>query len=100
MLYIELLKTCYGIERDKLHCRVQYRADQVIDKLEHFWSKKTGIPRKNFYKTKPDPRTVGKTTKNFGYKGVCVVSCGGTKIQLELEGLAKEIGACSLEEKR
>lgn len=90
-LYLRLLKLCYGIQAEALKCRISYRADQNIARLERFWSKVTSIPRKNFYKTIPDPRTVGKPTKNKDYKGVCVVSGPGTSIQLELEMIPKII---------
>ena len=91
MLYIKLLDFCYGIKTDELKCRVSYRADQNINSLERFWSKITKISLKNFYKTIPDPRTVGKPTKNKDYKGVCVISCKGTDKQLELELIPKII---------
>lgn len=84
-LYIRLLKTCYGITMNQLKCRVSYRADQDIRVLEKYWSEIAGVPLENFYKTKPDPRTIGKPTKQTGYKGVCVVHSGNTKIQHELE---------------
>lgn len=84
-LYIKLLEICYGIKAKELKCRVSYRADQDIDSLEKYWSRATTIPLVNFYKTKPDPRTVGKKTKNSFYMGVCVVMHSGTHIQLELE---------------
>lgn len=100
LLYVNLLKVCYEIDKHRLGCRVQYRADQDIRKLERYWSKTTGIPLRNFYKTKPDPRTVGKPTRRNDYMGVCVVTCGGTEIQLELASLAETLGACSLEAKR
>lgn len=104
LLYLELLNKCYAIQTDDLKCRISYRADQNIKKLETFWSNITDIPHKNFYKTKPDPRTLGKKTQNKKYKGVCVLTCGGTNIQLELEQivilLLKKLRACSLEEKR
>jgi len=90
-LYIKLLKLCYGINVVELRCRVSYRADQNIKKLESFLSKVSGIPIKNFYKTIPDPRTIGKATKNMDYKGVCVITCKGTEIQLELEEIPKMI---------
>ncbi len=85
LLYITLLDRCYGIKYYDLKCRISYRADQDIKRLEAFWSKVTGIPRGNFYKTIPDPRTIGKKTQNKDYKGVCVISCKGANIQLELE---------------
>ena len=74
-----------------MKCRICYRADQDIEILEKFWSKSTGIPLGNFYKTKPDARTIGKPTKKLDYKGVCVIMGSTTKVQLELELVAKMI---------
>ncbi len=85
ILYIKLLNLCYGISLDKLKCRISYRADQDLKSLEKYWSNVTGISLKNFYKSKPDPRTIGKKTRYSEYKGVCVIMCGGTIIQKELE---------------
>lgn len=90
-LYIRLLQLCYGITPEKLSCRVSYRADQDIRLLEKYWAHVTSISLKNFYKTIPDPRTVGRPTKQKDYKGVAVISCAGTRIQLELEMIPKII---------
>lgn len=90
-LYTKLLNLCYGIKPNQLKCRISYRADQDLRSLERFWSKVTNIPLINFYKSKPDPRTIGKITKNKNYKGVCVISCAGTHIQLELEEIPRII---------
>ena len=90
-LYVLLLKLCYDIKPEELKCRVSYRADQNIKKLQEYWSKEIKIPLKNFYKTIPDPRTIGKPTRKKDYKGVCVVMCGGTKIQIELAEIPKII---------
>ncbi|OGI93581.1 hypothetical protein A3A03_00440 [Candidatus Nomurabacteria bacterium RIFCSPLOWO2_01_FULL_40_18] len=87
LLYIKLLELCYDINRKNLKCRVSYRADQNIKSLEKYWSKITAIPLKNFYKTKFDPRTVGKPTRKKEYKGVCVIMGVGSHIQLELEAI-------------
>lgn len=89
LLYINLLDSIYAVKRPSLRARVCYRADQNIDQLETYWSKITGIPTSNFYKTIPDKRTIGKPTKKKEYKGVCVITCAGTKIQLELEEIFK-----------
>ncbi len=85
VLYIKLLENCYGLLPGQLKCRISYRADQDISALEKYWSKITGIPPSNFYKTIPDPRTVGKPTKKLDYKGVCVIMGGSSTIQLGLE---------------
>lgn len=104
LLYISLIEKCYKIKLSQLKCRISYRADQNIRELEKYWSGITGIPQKNFYKTKPDPRTKNKKTKKKDYHGVCVIYCAGSHIQLELEEIAKllleKIRARSLEEKR
>ena len=89
LLYIKLLESCYNISRSEFRCRVSYRVDQDIDVLQEYWSKITRIPLANFYKTKPDPRTAGKKTKNKNYMGVCVIMRKGTEIQLELEAIPK-----------
>lgn len=88
-LYIKLLEEVYSIQKNSLRARISYRADQNIEDLTKFWSKITGLPSLYFYKTKPDPRTIGRLTKNKNYKGVCVITCAGTKFQLELEAIAK-----------
>lgn len=86
-LYMRLLYLCYGIGPENFKGRVCYRADQNLESLQKYWSRVTFIPIKNFYKSKPDSRTIGKTTKKKGYKGVCSLTCGGTHIQLELEAI-------------
>ncbi len=89
LLYISLLEKCYKIKSNQLKCRICYRVDQNIRELEKYWSNITGISKENFYKTKPDPRTKGKKTKRIDYKGVCVITCAGSHIQLELEEITK-----------
>ncbi|MBU0547000.1 MAG: hypothetical protein ABH876_02310 [Patescibacteria group bacterium] len=91
ILYLKLLNKCYHLKPQDLKCRISYRADQDIDNLQRFWSRVAKIPLKNFYKTKPDPRTIGKKTLKKDYKGVCVISGGGAEIQLELEIIPKLI---------
>lgn len=84
-VYLNLLDSCFGITRDKLHGRIQYRADQDYGKLLSYWSKVSGIKKQNFYPGYIDKRTIGKITIKTDYRGVCVVTCGGTAAQLELE---------------
>lgn len=89
-LFIMFLGRCYGKTNDQLRCWLSYRADQNLNNLIDFWSKITGIPINQFYKTKPDPRSIGKKTLKTNYNGVCVVHClKSTKIQLELETISK-----------
>ena len=90
-LYLKLLELCYGLKPKKLKCRISYRADQNLGQIQKYWSHVSGIPLKNFYKTIPDPRTVGKPTKKKEYQGVCVINGGGSAIQLELEKIPEII---------
>ncbi len=87
-IYLSLLETCYKVERKTIRCAVQHRADQDSTKLLNYWSKIMGIPKKQFYPSYIDKRTIGKPTKKTDYKGVCVVNCPGTHIQLELDIMA------------
>lgn len=87
-LYISLLHACYGIRRDQLKCRVQQRADQDSSDLLAYWSQVTGVSSDNFYPMYVDKRTEGQRTTKEEYRGVCVISCAGTHIQLELEQIA------------
>ncbi len=89
ILFIKLLKMCFeNFDPKKIRCTVQCRADQDTNKLEDFWQKVSGIPKKQFYKSRIDVRTIGKPTKNKNYKGVFKVDYLNTKTQLDLESLA------------
>jgi hypothetical protein len=90
-LYISLLGTCYDFRPDALHARVQCRADQVVPELEVYWSKITRIPLENFYKAGVDKRTIGLPTRKDDYRGVCVIMCPGTNVQLELAAIAASL---------
>ncbi|KKW33885.1 MAG: hypothetical protein UY79_C0010G0002 [Parcubacteria group bacterium GW2011_GWA2_53_21] len=70
-LFIYLLTKIYTIDIRKFRCTVQCRADANIPELEKFWSRITSIPLAQFYKTRVDPRTVGKISLKPNYKGVC-----------------------------
>lgn len=70
-LFLYLLRLCYHIDESKFRCTLQCRADQNIPKLEKFWSKLTKIPSSQFYKTRVDPRTIGRPSRKLDYKGVC-----------------------------
>lgn len=87
-LYLNLLESCYGVDRGKLTAMIFHRADQDLTKLIEFWSNTSGIPTKNFYRNKPDSRTIGKPTI-ANYYGVCAIFGPNTDIQLELEAIAK-----------
>ena len=83
-LYIALLHDCYGVTIERIKCRVQHRADQDSQGLIAYWSTVTGIKPGNFYPCYIDKRTLGQVTRKENYRGVCVITCAGTHIQLEL----------------
>lgn len=70
-LFLNLLRHSYAIDERKFRCTVQCRADQNVNQLEQFWPQITKIPFAQFYKTRIDPRTIGKPSKKLDYKGVC-----------------------------
>lgn len=87
-LYLNLLERCFNVNRKKLTAMIYHRMDQNLGTLIQFWSKCTGIPALNFYKSKPDVRTRGRKTWKE-YRGVCAIFGPNTDIQLELEAIAK-----------
>ncbi len=87
--FLELLKRCFTFDIKKVRCTVQCRADQNAEDLVGYWMDKTKIPRNLFYKTRIDPRTIGKPTKKKDYKGVLRVDYLDNKVRLELESLAE-----------
>lgn len=87
-LFLNLLKFCYEFKPEKVRCTVQCRADQDTDSLERYWQKVTAIPKENFYKSRIDPRTIGKPTVKAEYMGVLKVDYFDREIQLDLESLA------------
>lgn len=87
--YIALLERCYYKKRTDFRVRIQCRDDQNQRKLEVYWTKELGISLDALYPTYSDKRTVGKPTAHSDYKGVCVVSCSGADIQLELDAIAR-----------
>src|SRR5581483_1987150 len=89
VVFLELLKKCFDFDLEKVRCTIQCRADQNVKELEEYWMDVTKIPKRLFYKTRKDPRTVGKHTKKISYKGVLRVNYLDTRVQLELESLSK-----------
>ena len=88
LLYIKLLKICFDKSPDDLKCIISHRADQDLEKLIKYWSSLTTIPAMNFYRSKPDPRTLNKPTRNLNYMGVATISCAGATQQQELAQIA------------
>lgn len=88
ILFLDLLKKCFDFKIEKVRCTVQCRVDQNTEELEEYWQKITGIPKKYFYASRIDPRTIGKPTKKPGYMGVLKVDYSSTETQLDLESLA------------
>lgn len=83
--YLKLLRKAYKTDESKFRCTLQCRADQDVEKLEVFWSNITDIPKNKFYKARIDRRTIGKITKKFDYKGVCVLDYFSADIFNELK---------------
>lgn len=90
-LFLNLMNKCYKIDKKKFRCTILCRADQDIKNLKKFWLKATKIPISQFYKTRIDPRTIGKPSKNLDYKGVCVIDYFSADLFLDLMQIPKTI---------
>lgn len=89
--FINLLRNSFNIDEEKLRCRIMYRYDQNLKELNKYWSNVTGIPLHNFYKSKPDSRTKGKSTLKNNYKGICAVHYLSTNLQFQLQSIGEII---------
>lgn len=90
-LFLKLMRSCYNIDESKFRCTIQCRADQDIPYLEKFWSHLTMIPKKQFYGTRIDSRTIGKPSLKPDYKGVCRLDYFSARIYNELLVMGKMI---------
>ncbi|MBU0750114.1 hypothetical protein KKH15_01200 [Patescibacteria group bacterium] len=70
-LFLRLLRSCFELDESKFRCTLQLRADQDAEKLSEMWKEITSIPSSQFYKTRIDPRSIGKPSQKPEYKGVC-----------------------------
>jgi hypothetical protein len=86
-LFLNFLKSIAPFQLEKVRCTVQCRADQDTDELVNYWSTITEIPKRLFYKSRIDPRTIGKPTVNSDYKGVLRIDYFDTKVRHDLESL-------------
>lgn len=89
--FINLLRNSFNIDEEKLRCRIMYRYDQDLKELNKYWSNVTGIPLHNFYKSKPDSRTKGKSTLKNNYKGICALHYLSTDLQFKLQSIGEII---------
>ena len=90
-LFLNLIRKCYKVDEKKFRCTILCRADQNTSDLEEFWIKTTKISKTQFYKTRVDPRTIGKPSQKLDYKGVCVIDYFSADIFLVLIQIPKTI---------
>lgn len=95
-LFISLLRKCFCLDEKKFRCTVQGRSDMDLRGAEHFWSRVTGVPLKQFYAARIDPRTVGKKSLKIGYKGVCRIDYLSSGVFNELIGIGGILSCCSI----
>lgn len=86
-LFLGLLKKCFDFDTEKVRGMIMCRADQDTQELEDYWQKISGIPKRLFYKTRIDSRTIGKVTLDKNYHGVLRVDYFDCQIQKELKVL-------------
>lgn len=83
-LYLFLLRTTYAVDESKFRCTVLARADASLFELSRYWEKETAIPLEQFYKSRADIRTLGKTIRKTDYKGTCRIDYLSTNLFQEI----------------
>ena len=81
--YVAALCKAYNITRKNFKSELQIRSDQNGQELMKFWLNTLHLPNSSMGSIHKDPRTRLKKTWP-GYKGVCLVSGGGSAVQREL----------------
>ena len=89
--FLTLLRQHYEIAESKFRVRVMHRWDQDGAALRRYWSRVTGIPLRQFYRSYADRRTKGTPTRKYTYKGVCSVQYGDTTTQYELQAIGEAV---------
>ncbi|MFH1161784.1 MAG: hypothetical protein V1696_00690 [Candidatus Jorgensenbacteria bacterium] len=84
-LFLKLLREVFTLDEKKFRCTIQCRADQEIKTLERFWFSVTKIPQNQFYKTRIDPRSIGRKTEKLDYKGVCRIDYFSADVYNEIK---------------
>jgi len=92
-LFLSLFRFVFPVDDRKFRCTLQGRADQNIKFLERFWSGTTGIPLRQFYKARIDPRTINKHSRKQDYKGVCRIDYFSADIYNELKIIGHTIAS-------
>lgn len=89
--FLHLLRCCFGVDEWKFRCQIPHRWDQNLDLLVRYWSRITGIPKRQFYRTKPDRRTKGRETLRKDYRGVCFIQYLDTALQFTLQSIGEAL---------
>lgn len=78
------------IPKDKIRLGLYIHKIYAHENCEKFWSKRTGMPLKNFCKTiyKPTPH---KVKRNPDYKGCLRIQCGGVELFRRFLGWRKGV---------
>lgn len=83
------MEILYGLDRKTIRCDLHLRADQNVNEIKHYWSKKLKIPLICFKSASIDKRTIGRKTYPH-YKGVCILNYSNVAIQRKLVYLSRQ----------
>ncbi|MEI6191153.1 MAG: hypothetical protein WCP24_02150 [bacterium] len=89
LFFAACMEKLYGLSRKNVRCDLHLRADQNIEEIKIYWSKKLRIPLANFKSASIDKRTIGRKTYPY-YKGVCILNYANVAIQRKLVYLSRE----------
>ncbi len=89
LFFAKSMEILYGLSRKSVRCDLHLRADQDIESIKKYWSKKLKIPIFNFKSVSVDKRTIGRKTYPH-YKGVCILNYSNIAIQRKLVYLSRK----------
>lgn len=88
-LFLHAMRKGFGVEEKKLKALLHLHSYHDRERQTLFWSKITGIPKKNFYSPYIKPNT-GKRIRE-GYPGCISLTCGGAKLARTIDAYYRAI---------
>jgi len=90
-IMIKFFRKVCKVPRDKLRGHIHTFAHTNINKVEKYWSKTTGIPRKQFYKTYVKPSSASLQKRKTLPFGTFDLSVNDTRLFLTIMGWIERI---------
>ena len=86
--FVELLRTGFSIDENKLRVHLQLHSTHNKEKIFSYWSKLLRIPKSQFWK--PTITNPTKNMKRRNYRGTCTIRYHDYRVLLQLIGIYEE----------